>query len=118
MTSGFKEPIIVSVLILGVFLYPIYKRIVLMTFVPVLLLLFMYLPTYNHIFRANAWGDNVNADDAYKLALDAALSDESREDTNWGFLVYRLSEIDMFTNYIKSTPNMLIIMVLTWYNKQ
>ncbi len=104
LTSGFKEPIIVSVLILGIFLYPTYKRVVTMTFLPVLLLLFMYLPTYNQIFRANAWGDNVNADDAYKLALDAALSNESQEETNFGFLVYRLSEIDMFTRYTKSTP--------------
>lgn len=104
LTSGFKEPIIISVLILGIFLYPIYKRIVLMIFVPVLLLLFMYLPTYNHIFRENAWGDNVNAKDAYKLALDAALSAESREDTNWNFLVYRISEIDMFIGYVRSTP--------------
>jgi hypothetical protein len=104
LTSGFKEPIIISVLILGIFLFPTYKRIVLMTFIPGLLLLFMYLPTYNHIFRANAWGDNVNTDDAYKLALDAALNNESQEETNWTFLVYRLSEVGMFTNYIKSTP--------------
>jgi hypothetical protein len=104
LTSGFKEPIIVSVLVLGIFLYPTYKRIVFVTFVPILLLLFMYLPTYNHIFRENAWGDNVNVDDAYKLALDAALNDKTQEETNWGFLVYRLSEVDMFTDYIKSTP--------------
>ncbi|MGF7078007.1 exosortase Y-associated Wzy-like protein [Mucilaginibacter sp. UYCu711] len=104
LTSGFKEPIIVSVLVLGIFLYPTYKRIVITTFIPALLLLFMYLPTYNHIFRANAWGDSVNSDDAYKLALDAALNNESQEDTNLGFLVYRLSEVSMFTEYIKSTP--------------
>ncbi|MES2377412.1 MAG: hypothetical protein V4553_12565 [Bacteroidota bacterium] len=104
LTSGFKEPIIVSVLILGIFLYPTYKRIVLTTFVPVLLLLFMYLPTYNHIYRENAWGDNMDVDDAYKIALDAALSDESQDETNAGFLVYRLSEMDMFTGYVKSTP--------------
>jgi hypothetical protein len=104
LTSGFKEPIVISVLILGIFLYPTYKRIVLITFIPMLLLLFMYLPTYNHIFRENAWGDNVNTDDAYKLALDAALNNESQEETNWGFLVYRLSEVSMFTEYIKSTP--------------
>jgi hypothetical protein len=104
LTSGFKEPIIVSVLVLGIFLYPTYKRIVLITFIPALLLLFMYLPTYNHIFRANAWGDSVSSDDAYKLALDAALNNESQEDTNLGFLVYRLSEVSMFTEYIKSTP--------------
>jgi hypothetical protein len=104
LTSGFKEPIIISVMVLGIFLYPTYKRIVLMTFIPALLLLFMYLPTYNHIFRQNAWGDNVDADDAYKIALDAAFNDQTQEETNWGFLVYRMSEIDMFTDFVKSTP--------------
>jgi hypothetical protein len=107
LTSGFKEPIIISVLVLGVFLYPSYKRVVLMTFVPILLLLFMFLPTYNHIFRENAWGDNVDSDDAYKLALDAALSDDTQSDVNVGFLVYRISEIDMFTGFVRSTPEIV-----------
>jgi hypothetical protein len=106
LTSGYKEPIIISVLVLGIFLYPSYKKIVLFTFVPALLVLFMFLPTYNRIYRANAWGDDVNADDAYKIALDATLNaDESEDDTNWGFLVYRLSEIDMFNTYVRSTPD-------------
>jgi hypothetical protein len=104
LTSGFKEPIIISVLVLGIFLYPSYKRLVLMTFVPMLLILFAYLPTYNHIFRENAWGDNVDSDDAYKLALDAALSDDTQSDNTLAFLVFRISEIDMFTGFVKSTP--------------
>jgi hypothetical protein len=104
LTSGFKEPIIISILVLGIFLYPNYKRIVLMTFIPTLLLFFMYLPTYNHIYRENAWGDNVDADEAYKVALNAVVNDQSQDETNWGFLVYRMSEIDMFTTFVKSTP--------------
>jgi hypothetical protein len=105
LTSGFKEPIIISVLILGIFLYPTYKKVVLAIFVPVLLALFFLLPTYAKIFRQNAWGDQVSADDASQLALDAALNPgDDIEDTNWGFLVFRLSEIDMFTTFISSTP--------------
>jgi hypothetical protein len=105
LTSGFKEPIIISVLVLGIFLYPNYKRIVIITFVPALLLLFTYLPTYNHIFRENAWDENVNSDEAYKIALDATLnSDASSNQSTWEFLVFRLSEIDMFTRFLQSTP--------------
>ncbi|MDB4927002.1 exosortase Y-associated Wzy-like protein [Mucilaginibacter sp.] len=105
LTSGYKEPIIISVLVLGIFLYPSYKKMVTFTFVPALLLLFMLLPTYNSIYRANVWGDDVNANDAYKIALNAALNaDQSEDETNWGFLVYRLSEIDMFTAFLQSTP--------------
>jgi len=106
LTSGFKEPIIISVLVLGIFLYPSYKKIVTFTFIPALLLLFLALPTYNKIYRENAWGDQLDADDAYKKALDATLSPDALEDdTTWGFLVYRLSEIDMFSTFVKSTPD-------------
>jgi hypothetical protein len=105
LISGFKEPIIISVLVLGIFLYSAYKKIVIFTFVPVLLLLFIYLPTYNHVFRENNWSDNVNVDDSYKRALDATLnSDITGNESTWGFLVYRLSEIDMFTVFLQSTP--------------
>jgi hypothetical protein len=105
LTSGFKEPIIISVLILGIFLYPSYKKLVIVIFIPALLALFAVLPTYNAIFRQNNWSGDVNADDAYKLALDATIeSQKSGEDSNWGFLVYRLSEVDMFNIYIQSTP--------------
>ena len=105
LTSGFKEPIIISTLVLGVFLYPNYKKFVTLTFVPFIVLLFIFLPTYNSIFRQNAWSGDVDADAASQLALDAALSSDNRDNSNWTFLSYRLSEIDMFTEFAKSTPN-------------
>ena len=107
LVSGFKEPIIISILVLGVFLYPNYKKIVTLTFVPLLLLLFVFLPTYNSIFRENAWADNVNSDEARQLAIDAALNDDisQPDNSNWGFLAFRLSEIDMFTIFVQSTPD-------------
>ena len=106
LTSGFKEPIILSVLVLGIFLYPSYKKMVLVIFIPSLLLLFMLLPTFNAVFRQNAWSEDVSSDDAYKLALDATLNGDSDDAdvSTWSFLVYRLSEIDMFTTYVRSTP--------------
>jgi hypothetical protein len=106
LTSGFKEPIIISVLVLGIFLYPNYKKLVAGIFIPLLLLLFMFLPTYNRIFRQNAWSGDATADEATQLALDAALSNDGGDgdDSNWGFLVYRLSEIDMFIKFTQSTP--------------
>ncbi|PWK79885.1 hypothetical protein LX99_00345 [Mucilaginibacter oryzae] len=106
LISGFKEPIIISVLVLGIFLYPNYKKIVTITFVPLMLLLFLVLPTYNHIFRSAAWNGDTSSDEASQAALSAALNtdDGEVEDTNWDFLVYRLSEIDMFTKFVQSTP--------------
>ncbi len=106
LISGFKEPIIISVLVLGIFLYPIYKKLIIITFVPAIFLLFTVLPTYNHIFRANAWNGDTDSDEASQLALDAALNGDNSDvqETNWDFLVYRLSEIDMFTRFVQSTP--------------
>jgi hypothetical protein len=105
LLSGFKEPIILSVLVLGIFLYPTYKKVVLITFIPALFLLFVVLPTYAAVFRANAWSGDASSADASQLALDAALNGGSAEDTNWDFLVYRISEIDMFTEFVQSTPD-------------
>ncbi|HVW96632.1 MAG TPA: hypothetical protein VHA56_11750 [Mucilaginibacter sp.] len=104
ITSGYKEPIIISVLVLGIFLYPNYKKFVTVTFVPALLLLFIVLPAYVSNFRGTVWSGDENADDATKTALDAALDPETQENANWAFLVYRLSEIEMFTRYVSSTP--------------
>ncbi|MEX8548202.1 MAG: exosortase Y-associated Wzy-like protein [Mucilaginibacter sp.] len=103
--SGYKEPIILSFLVLAIFLFPFYKRIVILVFVPLLFLVFAVLPTYNQVFRQNAWSGNLSAEDASKVALDAALSNSlEAKDSNWSFLVFRLSEIDMFVKYIQSTP--------------
>lgn len=106
LTSGFKEPIIISILVLGIFLYPTYKKLVTIAFVPIIVLLFTVLPTYNHIFRANAWNGDADSGEASQLALDAALNSDNSDvdETNWDFLVYRLSEIDMFTRFVQSTP--------------
>nr|WP_316811401.1 hypothetical protein [Pedobacter heparinus] len=104
LISGFKEPIILSVLILGLFLYPNYKKTVALTFIPLLLLLFIVLPTYNRIFREHAWGGDLNAEDASELALSSVFSQDGTDDSNWSFLTLRLSEIDMFTKYVQSTP--------------
>lgn len=103
LVSGFKEPIIISVLVLGVFLYPYYKRAVLAIFIPVLIALFVFLPTYNKIFRAENWDGGTNAEVARQLAIDATINGQN-DDTNWGFFVYRLSEVDMFITFVKSTP--------------
>jgi hypothetical protein len=102
--SGFKEPIIVSVLVLGIFLYPNYKKLVTAIFVPLIILLFIFLPVYVSNFRQSNWSGEATAEDASQIAIDAALNGDTQEEADWGFLTYRLSEIEMFTKYVKSTP--------------
>ncbi|MGZ3757842.1 MAG: exosortase Y-associated Wzy-like protein [Mucilaginibacter sp.] len=102
--SGYKEPIIISVVVLGIFLYPNYKKLVTVIGIPLLVALFIFLPAYVSSFRQVAWSGEAGADDASKTALDATLNGDKTE-SNWSFLVYRLSEIDMFTIFVQSTPN-------------
>ncbi|WP_214072663.1 hypothetical protein [Mucilaginibacter sp. dw_454] len=106
LTSGFKEPIILSILVLGLFLYPVYKKIVLIVFVPMLLLLFLVLPTYVNVIRQNSWSGEEDTDVAASEALDVAIDrGATADETTWQFLTNRLSEIDMFTLFIESTPD-------------
>lgn len=104
LVSGFKEPIIISVLVLGIFLFPFYKRIIIITFIPIILLLFVVLPTYNQVYRQQAWAGTESKDAASSAALDAVLNSDIEDNTTWGFLSGRLSEIQMFTQYTKTTP--------------
>jgi hypothetical protein len=106
LMSGFKEPIIISILVLGIFLYPNYKKKVLFIFGPLLIILFLLLPTFNTVFRQNAWSGETSAADATQLAFDAVLNNDSndKDDTNWEFFTLRLSEIDMFIDFVQSTP--------------
>ena len=107
--SGFKEPILISFLVLGIFLYPFYKKLVLFTFIPFIFLLFLLLPTYARVFRANAWSGEETSENASEIAVDAVLnqSTEEADESNWEFLTNRLSEIGMFTIYANSTPQQI-----------
>lgn len=105
LISGFKEPIIISILVLGIFLYPNYKKIVTIVFIPVLLGLFFLLPIYNSIFRENSWTGDTNKDIARQKAIDAVINNKSvANESNWSFFAYRLSEINMFVPFVQSTP--------------
>ncbi len=101
--SGFKEPIIISLLVLGVFLYPTYKKIVVAIFLPLLFVAFLVLPKYVNSYRENAWSGDANASESSQIAVDAVLN-EDNDESNWDFFTYRLSEIDMFTVFVQSTP--------------
>ena len=103
--SGYKEPILISIMVLGIFLYPSYKKIVVGVMAPLLLILILLLPTYARVFRENAWSGDTDADNASSIALDAVLNaGDSRDNTNWEFFTHRLSEISLFTKYVDTTP--------------
>lgn len=102
--SGWKENILVLFILLGSFLLPVYRVKILLLGVPLLLLLLFVLPTFNAVFRANAWDKGVEQEEALRIAIDAVQSGENTRETNWAFLVNRFSEINIFTKYLKSVP--------------
>lgn len=106
LLSGFKEPIIISILVLGIFLYPFYKKAIITTFVPAIILLFMFLPAYNRAYREKAWANEEDSESASQAALEETFNKQpgQEDDSNWAFLTNRFSEIGMFTQYVKSTP--------------
>jgi hypothetical protein len=102
LTSGYKEPVIVSFLMLGIFLYPFYKKIILTIFVPLMLLLFTVLPTYVNTFRSQNWSGEKDAEAAKAEALQKVreqISGDGLAETNWAFLTGRISEIGLFVRY-------------------
>lgn len=105
--SGFKEPIIIAVLLLGVYLFPVYGKKVVPIFGTLLVILFFILPTFIGNFRQLA-ASGYTAMEARDQSIDAFLEDEdlaaSLQEDNWAFLTMRLSEMDMFIKYTNSTP--------------
>jgi len=109
VTSGFKEPIIVCVMLLGVFLLPVYGRKIIPVFGALMIGLFFILPTFIGNFRSAA-----NLTEGHDLALardqsiNTLLNDQNLEqnlkEDNWEFLITRISEIDMFIKFTRSTP--------------
>lgn len=108
--SGFKEPILMSLIILGGLLFPVYKKITIYVGIPLLYVLLYALPTYVGIMRTQSWSGDSSAESARSTAIDTLLDTENAElieDTNWAFLTDRISEINMFTQFVANTPEVI-----------
>ncbi len=105
LLSGWKEEVIVPVLILCVFVYPYYKKTVMLIGPVVLIFLFTILPTVAGIIRSQAWFEGGDSQAAAKEALRVLQSDDNGlAGTNWAFLTERISEIGMFVRYVEYVP--------------
>lgn len=103
--TGYKESIIINLIIICFLLYPYFKRLILIITIPLVYILLYVLPTFSSIMRSQSWSGNTSAELARNVALDAVLSPKDDiEETNWEFLTYRLSEIEMFTQFVKHIP--------------
>ena len=105
LISGFKEPIIISILLICVFMYPHYKKIVTYAALPLVYVCFVIVPIYVSVFRGLIGSsENISITEIRDKAIDEALNGK---ESNWEFLTGRLSEIGMFTKYISSSPSII-----------
>jgi hypothetical protein len=104
--TGYKESIIINVIIISFLLYPYYKKVILSLAIPTVYILLYILPTFSSIMRSQSWTGQKTAAQAREEAFDALLTNEAPviQETNWTFLTNRLSEINMFTTFVKHIP--------------
>lgn len=109
--SGFKEPILMSIIILGCLLFPVYKKATLLIGIPLLYGLIYILPTYVGVIRTQSWGEEgVSVEESRDAAFNTLLDEENDEliaENNWAFLAERISELSMFTKFIDNTPKVI-----------
>lgn len=103
--SGYKEPIIINIIVLACVFFPYYKKTIVYMALPVGYVLLYFLPTYNNTVR-QSWNGEISAEEAQNQAFSNLNqnTEEEIEDTNWAFLTRRLSEIEMFTQFIDYVP--------------
>lgn len=105
--TGYKESIIINVLLIGFLAFPHYKKTILTLLIPCIYLLIYVLPTFTSIIRAQSWLSGKPKELARQEAYQTFF-DENNEDlinaNNKEFLTNRLSEIGMFTQYVKQVP--------------
>lgn len=104
--SGWKEPIVVTIIIMAGYLYPLYKKTVTLTFLPIFFFTAFVLPSFNNVYRTLSWTEGVDSELAAQEALAQVQSGTvDISETNWMFLTNRLSEISMFIEYVDKVPS-------------
>ncbi|MFN0049472.1 MAG: exosortase Y-associated Wzy-like protein [Cytophagales bacterium] len=105
LTSGWKEAIIVPLILLGTYLYQNYKKTIIIAAPIVIGFYFTYIPAYNSVIRAVGTGGELQGQALVEYAIAEIQSGNvDIAKTNWGFLTGRLSEISMFTEYVAEVP--------------
>lgn len=105
--TGYKEVLLINVITLSFLAYPYFKKVTALFFIPILYLLMYILPTLTTIVRKESWTGNKSPQEARAEAYEVFASGRNEElitNNNWAFLTRRLSEIAMFCQYVKNTP--------------
>jgi hypothetical protein len=105
--TGYKEAVVVNVVVFLFIFLPHYKKTVITLSLPLICILFYILPTLATTIRSQVWNGNTSAEDARLDAYQVLVSTDPMSEvatTNWNFLTDRFSEIQMFTEYVRFVP--------------
>lgn len=104
--SGFKEAVLIPVIILAALLYPQYKRLVLLAGPAAVIVLIFVLPFFSNYIRKESWEGGKAAGQAAAEAIEGLQETTTGElvDNNWAFLTTRFSEISLFVKYLDNVP--------------
>lgn len=104
--SGWKEPIIFTIMLLLIFSLREQRYRVLIPYSTIIIVILIFLPSYNLIFRDLSWNQGVENSVAFESAVQS-ISDSEIDvvNVNWEFLVRRTSEISMFNIYVDKVPS-------------
>jgi hypothetical protein len=106
--TGFKEAVILNVILIAFLAYPYFKRTVLVLAVPGIYILLYVLPTFTVVIRNQLWVQKKTREQAGTKAYQTFFEEHNEHEitgNNWEFLTNRFSEIGMFTTYIKQVPS-------------
>ncbi|WP_316792237.1 exosortase Y-associated Wzy-like protein [Pedobacter frigoris] len=106
--SGYKETIIICTILIGFIAFPYFKKTIILFSLPVTYLLFYTLPTFTTVIRAQSWTSGKSLKTARTNAYETFFNEEDQQQitmNNQEFLTNRLSEIGMFTKYVKLVPD-------------
>jgi hypothetical protein len=106
LLSGWKSEVIIMLALLGLFAYPYYRRTVAVLMPVAFFLLLSFLPTYNTTFRSLNWKGDVEAERAASVAYETVQTADVQmlKRNTWSFLTGRVSLANMFTEYLRQTP--------------
>ncbi len=106
LLSGWKEAILLPFILLSSFLFPKYRRGIILLGGAFMVFFITLMPTFNESFRKLSWESGINADAALNLSYEHArtLDNNQMRLNTWIFLRDRFSEIGIFVRYLKKVP--------------
>ncbi len=106
LVSGWKEEVLVLVILNSIAFYPIFPRTTTLVTTSIIAVGFVVLPPFANEIRKYTWSNNVGQLEALERSLQTinATPLDKLVDESWYFLTNRLSEQSMFVTYLGSVP--------------